>query len=108
VRTFNVTDRANYFEVELAASAPDPLTKNQHEPLGGPWWIAELWPKVVSRETSPGVWKKQLRMNLGRRRGIAPDPVVHTSVDTRLADTNLQYAPSNLPAQHRAKECRPK
>jgi uncharacterized protein (DUF2235 family) len=88
--------------------APDPLTTNQHESLGGPWWIAELWPKVVSRETSPGVWKKQLRMNLGRRRGIAPDPVVHTSVDTRLADTNLQYAPSNLPAQHRAKECRPK
>jgi uncharacterized protein (DUF2235 family) len=88
--------------------APDPLTKNQHESLGGPWWTAELWPKVVSRETSPGVWKKQLRMNLGRRRGIAPDPVVHTSVDQRLADTNLRYSPSNLPAQHRAKECRPK
>jgi uncharacterized protein (DUF2235 family) len=87
--------------------APDPLTKNQHESLGGPWWIAELWPKVVSRETSPGVWKKQLRMNLGRRRWMAPEPAVHTSVDRRLADTNLQYSPSNLPAQHRAKDCHP-
>jgi uncharacterized protein (DUF2235 family) len=88
--------------------APDPLTKNQHESLGGTWWIAELWPKVVSRETSPGVWKKQLRMNLGRRRWIAPDPVVHTSVDQRLANRNVQYSPSNLPAQHQAKDCRTK
>jgi type VI secretion system (T6SS) phospholipase Tle1-like effector len=76
--------------------APDPLTRNQHESLRGPWWIAELWPKIDHREIAPGVWKKYLRMNLGRRRWIAPDPVVHPSVEQRLADKDLGYVPSNL------------
>jgi uncharacterized protein (DUF2235 family) len=85
--------------------APDPLTKNQHESLGRLWWIAELWPKIVSREISAGVWKKQLRINLGRRRWIPPDSFVHTSVEQRLADKGLQYRPSNLSAQHRVDDC---
>jgi uncharacterized protein (DUF2235 family) len=80
---------------------PDPLSKNQHESLHGPWWIAEFWPKIVSKETSPGVWKKSLRMNLARRRWIAADSVVHPSVEGRLADKSLGYSPTNLPAQHR-------
>jgi len=78
--------------------APDPLTKNQHESLHGPWWIAELWPKIDHKETSPGVWKKYLRMNLGRRRWIAPDPLVHSSVEQRLSNKNVGYKPANLPA----------
>lgn len=77
--------------------APDPLTRNQHESLRGPWWIAELWPKIANVETSPGIWTKHLRMNLGRRRWIAPNPVLHPSVQQRLADKSLGYAPSNLP-----------
>lgn len=77
--------------------APDPLTKNQHESLYGVWWLAEFWPKIVSREVSPGVWKKSLRMNLARRRYIAPNPVLHPSVAQRLADHSLGYAPGNLP-----------
>ena len=80
---------------------PDPLTRNQHESLRGFWWIAELWPKVDHKETSPGVWKKYLRMNLARRRWIAPDPVIHRSVEQRIADKSLGYSPSNLPAQRR-------
>jgi len=79
---------------------PDPLTTNQHESLRGGWWVAELWPKITSLETVPGVWNKYLRMNLGRRRFIAPDPVVHTSVEQRLRDGRLGYAPSNLPKEH--------
>jgi uncharacterized protein (DUF2235 family) len=85
--------------------APDPLTTNQHESLRGIWWIAELWPKIAHVETSPGVWAKHLRMNLGRRRWIAPNPVVHASVDQRLADKRLGYSPSNLPAQHLVSDC---
>lgn len=85
--------------------APDPLTKNQHESLHGAWWIAEFWPKFVSRETAAGIWKKRLRINLGRRRWIAPDSVVHASVEQRLTDKNLGYDPSNLPVQHLVGHC---
>lgn len=78
--------------------APDPLTKNQHESLRGAWWIAELWPKIVREQASPGVWKSSIRVNLGRHRWIAPDPVVHESVELRLHG-DVAYQPSNLP-QH--------
>jgi uncharacterized protein (DUF2235 family) len=79
--------------------APDPLTKNQHESLTGQWWITELWPKIVHVETAPGTWKKTFRLNLGRRRNIAPAVVVHESVEVRLKDPKVGYSPSNLPAQ---------
>jgi uncharacterized protein (DUF2235 family) len=85
--------------------APDALTTNQHESLYGLWWVAELWPKIAYVEASPGVWKKHLRMNLGRRRWLAPGPVVHMSVEQRLADKNLGYSPSNLPAQRLVVDC---
>lgn len=78
---------------------PDPLTRNQHESLRGPWWIAEFWPKIVKHETAPGKWKKSVRLNLARRRYIAPDVVVHESVEARLKDAAVGYKPSNLPAQ---------
>jgi hypothetical protein len=84
--------------------APDPLTKNQHESLHGAWWIAELWPKIVHVETAPGIWKKSVRVNLGRRRLIAPNTLVHESVEQRLSDPNLGYKPRNLPVQRRATE----
>ncbi|MBI1746787.1 MAG: DUF2235 domain-containing protein [Acidobacteria bacterium] len=81
--------------------APDPHTKNQHESLRGGWWIAEVWPKVVHVETPLGRWKKPLRLNLGRRRWISPDPLVHESVEQRLKDSSLSYKPSNLPQPRR-------
>jgi uncharacterized protein (DUF2235 family) len=80
--------------------APDPLTKNQHESLSRWWWIAEFWPKLVHVETSPGVWKKRLKLNLARRRWIADGSVFHRSVDQRLAATELNYRPTNLPKSH--------
>ncbi len=79
--------------------APDPLTMNQHESLQGWWWIAEVWPKIVRRQSSQGTWKNSMRVNLARRRWIAPDPVVHESVEERLRDVSLGYNPSNLPRQ---------
>lgn len=79
--------------------APDPNTLYQHESLHGWWWIAEIWPKVAHRLTADGNWKKTLRINLARPRWIAPDSLVHHSVETRLANSALGYRPSNLPDQ---------
>jgi uncharacterized protein (DUF2235 family) len=78
---------------------PDPLTRNQHESLHGPWWIAEVWPKIVEILDASNKWHKSIRLNLGRRRWIAPDCAVHDSVKQRLADVSLGYKPSNLPPQ---------
>jgi uncharacterized protein (DUF2235 family) len=81
--------------------APDPDTKNQHESLHGLWWIAELWPKIVSLRNAAGAWHKSIRINFGRRRWISPDVLVHESVEQRLASKNISYCPSNLPSQRR-------
>jgi uncharacterized protein (DUF2235 family) len=79
--------------------APDPSTKNQHESLHGLWWLAELWPKIVSRQTHQGAWYKTIRVNLGRRRFILPGSLLHESVEQRLNST--AYKPSNLPENPR-------
>jgi uncharacterized protein (DUF2235 family) len=91
--------KADILEGKPPCVAPDPLEKNQHESLRGAWWIAELWPKIANTETSPGVWTKHLRMNLGRRRWIAPNSFVHASVEQRLVNKSLAYAPSNVPSK---------
>jgi uncharacterized protein (DUF2235 family) len=98
--TVDPTRKAEILGGKLPYVAPDPLTRNQHESLSRWWWIAEFWPKITHIETSPGTWKKHFRLNLGRRRYIPPDVVVHESVDVRLKDPNLKYKPSNLPTQH--------
>ncbi len=79
--------------------AHDPLTRNQHESLRGSWWIAELWPKIVNVKNDQGKWKKSIRINLGRRRWISPDSVVHESVKQRLANAVPPYEPGNMPQQ---------
>ncbi len=79
--------------------APDPDTTNQHESLHGLWWIAELWPKVVQVRTAQGTWRRSIRMNLGRRRLIPPNSLIHESVEQRLANPGLHYRPRNLPQQ---------
>src|SRR5712692_10530147 len=80
---------------------PDPLTQNHHESLHGLWWIAELWPKIVHVQSAQGTWRKSIRVNVGRRRSIAPDSLVHESVEQRLTSASLAYKPSNLPPQLR-------
>jgi len=79
--------------------APDPTTTNLHKSLRGLWWIAELWPKVVNKKNSEGVWRKSLRINFARRRFIAPGVLVHQSVETRLGAAALGYKPGSLPEQ---------
>jgi uncharacterized protein (DUF2235 family) len=79
---------------------PDPLTLNQHESLECAWWIAEFWPKIIRKEVAPHDWRKRLRVNLGRRRFIPLDAVVHESVDTRLNSGRVKYKPKNLPIPH--------
>jgi uncharacterized protein (DUF2235 family) len=79
--------------------APDPTTSNQHESLNGWWWIAELWPKIVSLMDTQGKWRRSMRLNLGRRRFISPGIMVHESVPKRLATVSANYSPSNLPRE---------
>jgi uncharacterized protein (DUF2235 family) len=79
--------------------SPDPSNKNQHESLHGLWWIAEFWPKVVHVKNPNGTWKGSVRLNLGRRRTILPVPLVHESVEERLAIALPPYKPKNLPEQ---------
>jgi len=81
--------------------SPDPDTKNLHESLRGWWWFAELWPKLVHVLSAKGRWHAWIRINLGRRREIPPSPLVHNSVEQRLAAANLHYRPSNLPDKRR-------
>jgi len=80
---------------------PDPTTRNQHESLHGFWWIAEVWPKIVHRQTAQGEWYRSIRFNFGRRRWISPGSLIHESVEQRLANAGLEYTPSNLPQQRR-------
>lgn len=96
-----IVDAARKADILGAAPnvAPDPNTKKQHKSLAGLWWIAELWPKVSHRLNADGSWSKTLRLNLGRRRYIAPGVNVHESVQTRIANPTLGYAPGNLPQQ---------
>ena len=93
---------------------PDPESPNQHESLhGAAWRFAEIWPKIISVEEAPNVWKKRFRVNLGRRRRFTelPLPVVHQSVQRRMAAAPpggepqkkgmkrhpFPYGPNNLP-----------
>jgi len=80
---------------------PDPVTKNQHESLQGFWWIAEIWPKIVHRQTAQGTWNASIRLNFGRRRWIASGSLLHESVEQRLNDKGLGYKPGNIPSQRK-------
>ena len=91
--------KANILGAKPPNVAPDPNTKFQHDSLEKWWWIAEVWPKVSHRLGEDGKWKKTLRINLGRRRYIAPGVSVHESVETRFNNPDLGYRPTNLPEQ---------
>jgi uncharacterized protein (DUF2235 family) len=91
--------RANILGADPQYVPPDPLTTNQHESLKGAWWIAELWPKIVHVKTADGTWTRRIRINLGGRRWITPNSLVHDSVKQRLASPMLNYRPPNLPRQ---------
>jgi uncharacterized protein (DUF2235 family) len=93
----DLTRKANILGAQPPNVAPDPTTRNQHESLRGWWWIAEFWPKVAHKQQPDHTWKRILRINLGRRRFISPNPLVHESVEVRLRDTTLGYRPKNLP-----------
>lgn len=80
---------------------PDATTENQHESLHGWWLLAELWPKVVRMQGPDGKWRRRLRVNLGRRRYLADDAVLHPSVELRLRDAKKGYRPKNLPGAKR-------
>lgn len=86
---------------------PNPLTRTHNETLRGAWWLAEVWPKVVSVKDVSGKWKKRIRINLARHRKFPPNPLVHESVEQRFKDTACDYHPKNLPEERRIVHDRP-
>ena len=76
--------------------APPDATAVMHNSLHGPWLLLEPFPHRYFDMTChpPG---KKIMFPFGRRRHIPPAPVVHESVNQRIALGN-GYNPPNLPA----------
>ncbi len=73
-----------------------------HRSLRGAWWPLEAWPKLVDKERDGIVYRRGIRVNLGRRRTVDVDPVLlHASAAARLEDASLGYAPPNIPSGYR-------
>jgi uncharacterized protein (DUF2235 family) len=78
-------------------SHPNPLG-TLHESLQGRWQMAELLPRrVFNPDTQIRQWSWP---NLGSRRKIPEDALLHESVVTRLNDTDANYHPGNLPTRY--------
>lgn len=78
-------------------SHPNPLGK-LNESLRGTWWLAEAVPyRSYNHDADAVRWNLP---NLGGRRFIADDSVVHESVVLRMKDAQLRYAPANLPKNY--------
>lgn len=76
---------------------PDPLGKS-HESLVGWWRLLEFVPRRlwnVTKEKMEWRWP-----NFFGRRTIRPNPVIHESVQTRMAHGPSNYKPSNLPTPY--------
>ena len=84
--------------MSVVYGAPEPDYRAEiHKSLHGVWWPLELWPKMVSYQKK-GRYHWKPRVNLGRRRQLPPTDVwLHESVDHRLGDDGLGYAPPTIP-----------
>lgn len=75
-------------------SNPDPFGR-VNESLRGTWKWAEIVPyRKYDRDTDSVHWTLP---NLGRRRTIDEDSVLHSSVIARMGNVKLRYHPANLP-----------
>lgn len=77
---------------------PQPWKEPPHESLKGPWWIAEVVPKLVYQ---PDTQRRAIRVGLGRHRRIQEGALLDASVLERIRE--LQYAPPNLSPEFIAK-----
>jgi uncharacterized protein (DUF2235 family) len=83
---------------------PPDVRGKLHKSLHGFWYLAEIWPKLHYRLVcGPGrsdpVWKRGIRINLGRARTIPEGAYLHQSVFERIAALDT-YRPKNLPEQY--------
>lgn len=62
--------------------------------LRGRWWLAEVFPKLVSVKKD-GVWRRRVRIGLGRYRTISEGQVLHESALHRIRE-DASYRPRNL------------
>lgn len=83
---------------------PDPYAK-LHKSLHGFWLLGEVWPKrhfsaVKSQGQDETEYKRDIRINLGRRRTIPEGAHIHQSVFDRMQHPDKKkYRPKNLPKQ---------
>jgi len=87
-----------------AAYCPPDFRGKLHSSLHGFWYLGEIWPKLHYRTVSiPGradpVWKRGIRLNLGRARTIPEGAHLHESVFERI-EALTTYRPKNLPKQY--------
>lgn len=66
-----------------------------NESLTLAWWLAEFFPKL---RWNSALGRRQPYLNLGRRRILGDDAVLHASVRERIGDPSLGYAPANVDA----------
>ena len=84
----------------LAEQQKQPLPKAVvNKSLHGFWWIAEIFPKFYYKkfvDNGKTIWKKRIRMNLGRRRYIdCATAVLDDSVKERMMQ-DPNYRPNNI------------
>ncbi len=88
-----IIDKAAAKKILNEPVSPDHTAK-QHNSLKWFWWPAELWPKLYADAKKN--YKKRPRLNLGRRRSMPENSVLHESVLKRI-DELPRYRPANLP-----------
>lgn len=73
-------------QVEDHFDAMEPINDQLVQAKG--WWVLEFWPvKVRIQKKGTDEWRKVVRMNLGRFRGIREiEPKMHWTVQTRIRD----------------------
>lgn len=64
-----------------------------NESLTLAWWPAEIFPKL---RWNVSLHRRLPYLNLGRRRTLGDDAVLHESVRQRIGDPTLDYAPINV------------
>jgi uncharacterized protein (DUF2235 family) len=71
----------------------------QHESLRGRWWVLECFPGRHWRKDGDQ-WHRCWTIPLGRHRVIPEGIHVHPSVVARMANSQCNYRPGNLPGKY--------
>jgi uncharacterized protein (DUF2235 family) len=79
-------------EAIMKTPVPRPWMEPQHESLRGPWWLAEVFPKMTWRPDSS---RRRPCLGLGRHRFVHDGALMYQSTLLRIRE-NARYSPPNL------------